>query len=136
MTRSSRLWVVFALCLAAMLAGVGAISVAALRLERSEAEARGLAAIEEDVRLALWRMDSAVAPLIARESGRPWFVYAPLYAPERVYTRGRSAGSPSFSRSRATCMSTVRVWTARAGTRQTRSSSSSRDTGRPPARAR
>jgi signal transduction histidine kinase len=90
MIRAWRLWAVFALCLAAMLAGVGAISLAALRLERSEAEARGQAAVEEDVRLALWRMDSAVAPLIARESGRPWFVYAPLYAPERVYTRGLS----------------------------------------------
>jgi signal transduction histidine kinase len=87
MIRAWRLWAVFALCLAAMLGGVGALSAAAVRLERSEAEARGLAAIEEDVRLALWRLDSAVAPLVARESGRPWFVYAPLYAPERVYTR-------------------------------------------------
>ncbi len=88
MTRSWRVWAVFALCLAAMLGGVGALSLAAIRLERSEAAARRTAAVEEDVRLALWRMDSAVAPLVARESGRPWFVYAPLYAPERVYTRG------------------------------------------------
>ena len=88
MTRSWRVWAVFALCLVAMLGGVGALSLAALQLERSEAEARRSAAVEEDVRLALWRMDSAVAPLVARESGRPWFVYAPLYAPERVYTRG------------------------------------------------
>src|SRR5512142_2347441 len=82
-----RLWAGFAVCLAVLLAGVGAISAAALRLERSEAEARRQAAVEEDVRLALWRLDSAVAPLIARESARPYFVYAPLYAPERAYTR-------------------------------------------------
>jgi signal transduction histidine kinase len=86
-TRSWRLWAVFALCLAVLLAGVGAISAAALRLERSEAEARRQAAVEEDVRLALWRLDSAVAPLIARESARPYFVYAALYAPERAYSR-------------------------------------------------
>jgi signal transduction histidine kinase len=87
MTRSWRLWAVFALCLAVLLGGVGAISAAALRLERSEAEARRQAAVEEDVRLALWRLDSAVAPLIARESARAYIVYAPLYAPERVYSR-------------------------------------------------
>jgi signal transduction histidine kinase len=87
MIRSWRLWAVFALCLAVLLAAVGAISAAALRLERSEAEARRQAAVEEDVRLALWRLDSAVAPLIARESARPYFVYAALYAPERVYNR-------------------------------------------------
>ena len=87
MARSWRLWAVFALCLAVLLAGVGAISAAAVRLDRSEAAARRQAAVEEDVRLALWRLDSAVAPLLARESARPYFVYAALYAPERVYTR-------------------------------------------------
>jgi signal transduction histidine kinase len=87
MARSWRLWAVFALCLAVLLGGVGAISAAAVRLERSEAEARRQAAVEEDVRLALWRLDSAVAPLVARESARPHFVYAALYAPELVYTR-------------------------------------------------
>ena len=87
MTRRWQLWVVFALCLGVLLVGVGGISLAAIRLDRAEADARRQAGVEEDVRLALWRMDSAVAPLIARESARPYFVYAPLYAPERAYTR-------------------------------------------------
>ena len=32
-------------------------------------------------------MDSAVAPLIARESARPYFVYTPFYPADRAYTR-------------------------------------------------
>jgi signal transduction histidine kinase len=87
MTRRWLVWAFFALCVGVMLAAVGGVSATALRLERAEAEARRAAAVEEDVRLALWRMDSAVAPLVARESARPYFVYAPLYAPERAYTR-------------------------------------------------
>jgi signal transduction histidine kinase len=87
MTARWHLWAVFALCLGVLLVGVGGISLAAVRLDRAEAEARRQASVEEDVRLALWRMDSAIAPLIARESARPYFVYAPLYAPERAYTR-------------------------------------------------
>jgi signal transduction histidine kinase len=58
----------FALALVVLLGGVGWISVTALRLERAEAEARRRAALEESVRLSLWRMDSAVLPILAREA--------------------------------------------------------------------
>ncbi|MGC4001451.1 MAG: HAMP domain-containing sensor histidine kinase [Anaeromyxobacter sp.] len=85
MTRRWHLWAVFALCLAGLLAGVGGISLAALRLDRAEAEARRQAALEQDVRLALWRLDAAVAPLLAREGARPARAYAAaLPLPERV----------------------------------------------------
>ena len=47
------------------------ISLTALRLERVEAQANRRAAAEERTRLALWRMESALAPLITRESARP-----------------------------------------------------------------
>jgi signal transduction histidine kinase len=53
--------------LAVLIGGIGWISISALRLERSEARARERAAVEEAVRLALWRMDSAVTPLLVRE---------------------------------------------------------------------
>ena len=57
-------------CLLVLLGGVGWISWTALRLERDEAEARRQAALEESVRLALWRMDSAVMPILASEAAR------------------------------------------------------------------
>lgn len=42
-----------------------------LRLERSEAVAMQRAGIEENARLALWRIDSALSPILAQESIRP-----------------------------------------------------------------
>jgi signal transduction histidine kinase len=87
MIRPRHIWIVFALCLVVVLAAMGWISAQALRLERAEAETRRRAALEEDVRLALWRMDSALAPLIARESARPYFMYSAFYPAERAYTR-------------------------------------------------
>jgi signal transduction histidine kinase len=86
----------FVLCLAVVLCAMGWISVKALRLEqaemearrhealaladakearRKEAQARRETQLEQDVRLALWRMDSALAPLVARESARSYLVY-------------------------------------------------------------
>jgi signal transduction histidine kinase len=40
-----------------------------LRLERAELAARERAALEENTRLALWRLDSTLMPLLAREQG-------------------------------------------------------------------
>jgi signal transduction histidine kinase len=80
-------WLVFCLCLAVASAAVAWATVVALRLDRSEAVARRQAAFEEDVRLALWRMDSAIAPVIARENSRPYFAYSAFYPAGAVYTR-------------------------------------------------
>jgi signal transduction histidine kinase len=49
-----------------LVGGVAWISAAALRYARKEAEARQKAAVEETVRVALWRLDSFVAPTLAR----------------------------------------------------------------------
>src|SRR5687767_6431911 len=49
-----------------LVGGVAWISAAALRYARKEAEAREKAAVEEAVRVALWRLDSFVAPTLAR----------------------------------------------------------------------
>jgi hypothetical protein len=43
------------------------ISLTVLRLERAEQQARAQAALEENTRLALWRLDSALIPLLAQE---------------------------------------------------------------------
>ncbi len=58
-----------------------------LRLEAREVAASVSAREQEQVRLALWRMDAWIAPCLAREAGRPYFEYLPFYAPERAYTR-------------------------------------------------
>jgi len=62
-------------CLAILLAGMGWATWTALRLDRAHAQAQGKADFEEKVRLALWRMDSTLAPLIVQESSRPYFTY-------------------------------------------------------------
>lgn len=80
-------WIVFGLALAVLLAAMGSVSLTALRLDRAEADARRQAALEENVRLALWRMDSSLAPLIAQENARPYFAYSAFYPAERAYTR-------------------------------------------------
>lgn len=87
MKRSWLLWTLFTLCLALALSAMAWISATVLRLDRAEAEARRAAAVEESVRLALWRMDSALAPLIAQETARPYFAYQSFTPAERAYTR-------------------------------------------------
>lgn len=87
MIRPWHTWAAFCLCLAVVLGGMGWVSATALRLDRAGAEARRLATLEENIRLALWRMDSALAPLIARENARPYFAYSPFYPAERAYNR-------------------------------------------------
>lgn len=61
----------FVLSAAVLLAALGWVAALALRLEARELEARQRAAFEERVRLALWRMDSAISGLLAQENARP-----------------------------------------------------------------
>lgn len=80
-------WFIFAVCILAVLEGLGWVTWHALRLERSEREARAVAGFQESIRLALWRMESEVTPIMAAESSRPYFHYLPFYPAERAYTR-------------------------------------------------
>ena len=85
MKRSWRIWTTFAFCLSVVAAAMAWISFSALRLDRAETAARHRAALEESVRLALWRMDSALAPLVAQESARPYFAYGAFLPVDRAY---------------------------------------------------
>ena len=38
------------------------------------------------MRLALWRMDSYLSPLLAGEASRPYFDYQPFYSQSGAYT--------------------------------------------------
>ena len=89
MKRSWPIWIAFGGCLAVVLAAMGWISLKALSLERAELDARLLAeearrlealarqeaALEQDVQLALYRMEFALTPLVAQESARPYVFY-------------------------------------------------------------
>jgi signal transduction histidine kinase len=93
-SRPLHVWLAFGAAFLVVLGVVAWITATALRLDRAEADARRLAAAEESVRLALWRMDSAVAPILARESARPYFAYQAFYPAERAYTRMFSELAP------------------------------------------
>lgn len=66
--RPWQVWTAYALCLAVAAAALVALTNRALDADRAEARGRREAALEESCRLALWRMDSAAASLVARES--------------------------------------------------------------------
>jgi signal transduction histidine kinase len=79
MSKPWQIWIVFGLGLAVMLAAMAWLSV-------ELCGASGRALLEENVRLALWRMESVLGPLVAQEGGRPYFTYTAFYPAERAYT--------------------------------------------------
>ena len=76
MKHARHIWPAFAVSLAVVLAAMAWISLEVLRLGRVEARLDRQEAAAEKVRLALWRMDSALMPLLTRESARRWSDYA------------------------------------------------------------
>jgi signal transduction histidine kinase len=86
MKRLGPVWLVFGLCVALAAGAMARVASTTLDLERAAARARRQAALEENLQLALWRMDSALEPLMAEESARPYFTYSPLYPAERAFT--------------------------------------------------
>ena len=86
MKRLGPVWLIFGLCVALAAGALARLGATARELERAEGRSRRQAALEENLQLALWRMDSALAPLMAEESARPYFTYSPLYPAERAFT--------------------------------------------------
>jgi signal transduction histidine kinase len=54
------------------------------RKEREQHAAQAQAEFAAKLRLALWRLDSAIAPVLAREDSRPYSHYSALFAPSIV----------------------------------------------------
>ncbi|MGD9125872.1 MAG: ATP-binding protein [Planctomycetia bacterium] len=54
------------------LVATGWVSMRVVRLERERVEKARIAKVEENVSLALWRIDSMVAPMVALENARPF----------------------------------------------------------------
>jgi len=81
-----RWWVAYGAGAIAVTLGLTWITVTVVRLERAELQARTDAVHQEALRLALWRLDSWLAPLLAREAARPYFDYQPFFPQQRAYT--------------------------------------------------
>lgn len=75
MIRPWQRWLVFAFCLAAVFGALGWMSVSLLQSEKTRSQMDQAAQREERIRLALWRMDSALTALIVEESARPASAY-------------------------------------------------------------
>lgn len=89
MNKSSRSWwLMFGVGAAVMLMALAWVTVVMLQLERNELVARADANHQESLRLALWRMDSWLAPQLARESARPYFEYQSFYRPQLTIAPG------------------------------------------------
>ncbi|MGI8603011.1 MAG: sensor histidine kinase [Verrucomicrobiales bacterium] len=64
-------WVIFFCCAALLLGALGWVTVHTLRLESEKQTATRDAEIQERVRLALWRLESAAMSILIRENARP-----------------------------------------------------------------
>ncbi|MAG56749.1 MAG: hypothetical protein CMJ83_10700 [Planctomycetes bacterium] len=90
MRRTVRTWCVFFLCTVALLGALAWISAETLRLEASQNEALEEAGVQESLRIAMWRLESTMAPILAQEEARPFQHYRALYAPANAYTKSRA----------------------------------------------
>lgn len=80
------LW--FVVVAGVMLAVLSWLTVALLQLDGDERDARRQAAVQERLRLALWRMDSWLSPQLARETLRPASDYSAFPSPGNAWTKG------------------------------------------------
>jgi len=86
---------VFSACVLLVTGTLVWLTLQAVDLERKEAEARADATFQEAIRLALWRMESTLAPIVARESSRPYFQYRSFYPATRAYNAMRNDLTPA-----------------------------------------
>ncbi len=80
-------WAVYGLAALLVIEGLAWASWRLASVERAQAVAEAEARAEQRLRLALWRMDSLVVPLLARESVRPYYHYLPRHAADAPYGR-------------------------------------------------
>lgn len=86
MKRPLHIWLVFAGVVLLALASFAWLSRAVLGLDDAQRRQLAEAEREEKVRLALWRMDSALALLVAGEDARAPFEYRSFHSPARAWT--------------------------------------------------
>ncbi|HEY0548332.1 MAG TPA: HAMP domain-containing sensor histidine kinase [Verrucomicrobiae bacterium] len=84
MNRPVHIWSIFAVCAVVLLGAITWVTATAVRLENAQSDALRQAEFEEKARLALWRMDSLLTPIIVEESARPaahYKAFAPSEGP-------------------------------------------------------
>lgn len=86
--RMQRSWWWFVGTAGVLLGLLAWLSVRIVRLEHDERAARAQTAAEQKLRLALWRMDSWLAPRLAREAMRPVEEYRAFAPPQEAWTKG------------------------------------------------
>ncbi|HEX5138228.1 MAG TPA: HAMP domain-containing sensor histidine kinase [Planctomycetota bacterium] len=80
-----KLWILFAIGVAAVLAVMTTITRKMIDLERGETEAKHAAAYQRKLRIALWRLDHAFSEMLRREAERPPEAYAtPIEKPDFI----------------------------------------------------
>src|SRR5438093_130858 len=72
---------VFGLISALVAGGLGWATAESLRMERNQRESEAREKRAGKVRLALWRLDGQIAPMLAREDGRSYAHFTPLHSP-------------------------------------------------------
>jgi signal transduction histidine kinase len=85
MKRPWHAWSIFSAALLIVFSGLGWASWTVVEFERSEREVQARTEIEEAVRLALWRMDSTLATVLAQENVRPPEQFDAFYEAEDAY---------------------------------------------------
>src|SRR5271165_3771359 len=86
----------FVLISGLVVGGLGWATAAALRLESEQSEERAAAVRAIRLRLALWRLDGRVGPLLAREDARPFDHYSTLYPPSVVLSNTGTPYAPGM----------------------------------------
>ena len=93
MAQARRLWLGFLVAAVAVLGAVVGLSVLALQLERSTERARLRQAHLNRLRIALWRMDSFVAPVTGRLAAHAYSHYVPALVPSLMILVATAASS-------------------------------------------
>jgi signal transduction histidine kinase len=82
MKRSWQAWLLYVVCVAVALPALGWLTHAALVLERAEHDIRRQGERDERIRLAAWRLDTMLMPIVAPEAARSYDDHARLVWPD------------------------------------------------------
>lgn len=84
--RPSTVWAIFAICITVLFAAMAWVTAHTLRLENARVSAEQDRELQERVRLALWRMDSAAGAIVIAENARPANHFRDFHSADQAYT--------------------------------------------------
>ncbi|MCH2132163.1 MAG: HAMP domain-containing histidine kinase [Phycisphaerales bacterium] len=87
-------WTSYASCSLLLIVATTWITFSVLAMEQRQLQFAAASKLQDDIRLALWRMDSATDSMLAMESTRPFFHYRSYYPHQRAYTKLLEAFGP------------------------------------------